>query len=320
MRNRNVLVCSLGDLFGEWFESDVIREILKEVEQKKQLNFIFLTKYPQRLTEFNWPQNAWVGTTVDKQERVREAEEAFKKVKASVTFVSCEPLLEELTFERLHLFKWIIIGAQRKTREVKALQPKWQWVENLLFKARDANLKVYITPKLREWPREYPSYDQDQKAELMTTQRPESPRHEREVHDTSPYPTAVSLKGSDGGEVCVMLPSKQATREQSPSDAGSVQQANPAHSNAEPKPSLLVGPGENASIEEHENTTGKKATADEKTQGVHKLEVAGPTQRSLGPLFGPDPTPTQIKTARNVPSLNSILVSKELAVKADERP
>jgi len=95
-----------------------------------------------------------VGTTVDCQARVAAAEKAFAKIKATVKFLSCEPLMEQLTFKNLNAFDWLIIGPKRVGKDHE--QPKWEWVENLLYQARKADIQVYFKPHLSIRPREYP--------------------------------------------------------------------------------------------------------------------------------------------------------------------
>lgn len=164
---RNVFVCSMGDLFGSWVAEEQIERVLDAVRRVEHegtrakpkfpiWNFIFLTKNPSRLVDIDWPSNAWVGTTVDVQPRVRPAEETFKHIQASVKFVSCEPFLEELNFNRLDIFDWVIVGGQSRTTKVKEFQPAWSWVNRLFEQARAANCKIYCKPNLRILPKEYP--------------------------------------------------------------------------------------------------------------------------------------------------------------------
>jgi protein gp37/DNA-directed RNA polymerase specialized sigma24 family protein len=153
---RNVFVCSMADLFGDWVPDEWIEAVLDAVRAAPQWNFLFLTKNPKRLPAWEWPDNAWVGTTVDCQVRVKAAEEAFAKVTAPVKFISCEPLREPLKFEHLNLFDWIIIGGQSRSSGQPEAQPEWPWVEDLLSQARKSGIPVYFKPNLTVRPREYP--------------------------------------------------------------------------------------------------------------------------------------------------------------------
>ena len=119
---RNVFVCSMADLFGDWVPQKWIDDVLKVVAENPQWNFLFLTKNPSRLVEIEWPANAWVGTTVDRQARVEPAIAAFQQIKATVRFLSCEPLLEELNFPTPGLFR---LGDHRCPVEQRARNRKF---------------------------------------------------------------------------------------------------------------------------------------------------------------------------------------------------
>ena len=156
---KNVFTCSMADLFGKWVPSEWIDAVLTSVTTSPQWNFLFLTKFPQRLNEFDFPDNAWVGTTVDAQARVKNAEAAFAKVRAPVRWLSLEPLLEPLQFERLDLFDWIVIGGASASTETPAWHPPIAWVADLEHQARAAGVRVYHKTNLYERRREYPSVE-----------------------------------------------------------------------------------------------------------------------------------------------------------------
>ena len=156
IRDRNVFVCSMADLFGEWVSDKWIEKVLNVCREQSQWTYLFLTKNPKRYTTIDFPPNAWVGTTIDTQARVKPAEDAFRKVKATIKFVSLEPLLEEVTFPNPSLFDWYIIGGQSQTSKSPAFQPEWRWVETILSQARSAGKMVYFKPNLTIKPKEYP--------------------------------------------------------------------------------------------------------------------------------------------------------------------
>lgn len=169
--DRNVFVCSMADLFGEWVPQEWIDKVIRACADSPQWTFIFLTKNPKRLLTIEWPDNAWVGTTVDCQKRVGPAVEVFSEFESmkqsgccdagscpTVKFLSCEPLREPLDFgdDGLAMFDWVIIGGQSKTSGSPAMQPEWEWVEKLHNDAREAGCSVYWKPNLTVRPREYP--------------------------------------------------------------------------------------------------------------------------------------------------------------------
>jgi protein gp37 len=133
----------MADLFGRWVPSEWIEAVLKSVESNPQWNFLFLTKFPKRMAEFNIPENAWMGTTVDLQVRVKNAETAFAKIKSGVRWLSVEPLIEPLKFERLDLFQWMVIGGASRSSITPEWHPPTDWINDLKAQARKAGLKIY---------------------------------------------------------------------------------------------------------------------------------------------------------------------------------
>lgn len=151
-----VFVCSMADLFGSWVPNEWIFSVLEQVEKHPEWTFIFLTKNPERLKVFDFPENAWVGSTVDTQARADAATKHMPDVRASTIFLSCEPLLEEVKFNDLSWCNWVIIGGRSKNTQGAESQPEWSWVYNLTKVAYDSNCKVYWKPNLTVRPKEHP--------------------------------------------------------------------------------------------------------------------------------------------------------------------
>jgi protein gp37 len=163
---KNIFTCSMADLFGRWVPSEWIERVLIEVAANPQWNFLFLTKFPKRMAEFTIPKNAWMGTTVDLQARVANAEKAFESVNANVRWLSIEPMIQQLKFNRLDLFHWIVIGGASPSKAVDGTPetPAWnipiEWIIDLHQQARAAGCKVYYKTnsglsdmtRIREYP------------------------------------------------------------------------------------------------------------------------------------------------------------------------
>jgi protein gp37 len=141
-----VFVCSMGELFGDWVEQEWIDKVMEQVKNNPQWTFLFLTKNPKRLTTIDFPKNAWVGTTVDIQKRVAKAEKYMEQVKATKKFVSCEPLLENVIFEKPELFDWFLIGA--KSEGAKKVQPETKWTLDLIVQAYSAGKAIWMKDNL----------------------------------------------------------------------------------------------------------------------------------------------------------------------------
>jgi len=157
---RNVFTGSMADIFGRWVPSEWIESVFEAVRENPQWNFLFLTKFPKRMAEFDIPDNAWMGTSVDCQARVKAAEEGFSNVSAGVRWLSVEPMLEPLVFDKLHQFDWVVIGGASRSSQTPAWIPPMDWLVDLHKQARDAGCKIYYKDnlglpdelRLREFP------------------------------------------------------------------------------------------------------------------------------------------------------------------------
>jgi protein gp37 len=148
VRFKNVFTCSMADLFGRWVPAEWIELTLRTVRDNPQWNFLFLTKFPKRMAEFDIPPNAWMGTTVDLQARVASAEAAFAKIKTGIRWLSVEPMLEPLKFERLDLFNWVVIGGASKSSKTPSFKPPLRWIVDLWDQAEAAGCAVYMKTNL----------------------------------------------------------------------------------------------------------------------------------------------------------------------------
>ncbi len=140
---RNVFTCSMADLFGRWVPDEWIEAVLDQVRDNPQWNFLFLTKFPKRMAEFKIPRNAWMGTTVDLQARVKAAEAAFSRIECEVKWLSLEPMLQPLEFSRLDLFDWVVIGGSSRSSQTPEWVPPLDWMVRLHTAARAAGCRIY---------------------------------------------------------------------------------------------------------------------------------------------------------------------------------
>ena len=149
---QNVFTCSMADLFGKWVPSAWIEAVLQQVWDNPQWNFLFLTKFPIRMAEFEYPPNTWIGTTVDTQYSVERAEKAFRKVRASgykgVAWLSCEPMMERLTFSGLDMFDWVVVGGASRSTRTPEFRPPFEWIVHLWNQAKALDLPFYMKTNL----------------------------------------------------------------------------------------------------------------------------------------------------------------------------
>ena len=89
-----IWMCNTADAFGPWVPSWMLQEMLQVARDCPQHTFLWLTKYPERLREFNpWPKNCLVGATVTDFQAFLASCFDLEKVDATTKFLSMEPLL-----------------------------------------------------------------------------------------------------------------------------------------------------------------------------------------------------------------------------------
>lgn len=144
---KNVFTCSMADLFGKWVPVEWIEAVLETIRRNPQWTFLLLSKFPVRMAEFDYPANVWLGTSVDYQYAVERAEKAFTRIKASgfagVCWLSCEPMMERLTFTSLDMFDWVAMGGASRSTQTPEYRPPFDDIVHLYNQARNAGCKIY---------------------------------------------------------------------------------------------------------------------------------------------------------------------------------
>lgn len=163
---RNIFVCSMADLFGDWVPEEWIKEVFKACENAPQHNYLFLTKNPERYIELEndrklpWADNFWFGSSVTK---LSDKYTWFTEKKFH-WFLSVEPILEDLgqMDEETPKPEWVIVGAETGRRKDKVV-PDRKWIESLLSECRKYNIPVFMKsslaniwgePLIQEFPEE----------------------------------------------------------------------------------------------------------------------------------------------------------------------
>ena len=147
----------MADLYGRWVPDSWIKDVHASMLANPEWEYLLLTKFPSRYSKVELPPNAWVGTSVDEQRRVRIAEEAFRKIDGvQFKWLSLEPLLAPLEFSDLSMFDWVVIGAQTATQQpdgpVEAFDPPAEWVVRITVQALEAGCSVHWKPNLKIQP------------------------------------------------------------------------------------------------------------------------------------------------------------------------
>jgi len=112
---RRVFVNSMSDVFHAQFSLDMIRAVFDIMAIASQHQFQLLTKRPERAarlaSELHWPENVWVGTSIENMDVARRAD-ALREIPAAVRFISAEPLLGPVDTLDLTGIDWVIGGGE----------------------------------------------------------------------------------------------------------------------------------------------------------------------------------------------------------------
>jgi len=84
-----------------------------------------------------------MGTSVDLQARVANAEKAFAKIQCGIKWLSIEPLIEPLKFTRLELFDWVVIGGASPSSKTPAWRPPYRWIHDIVQQCNELKIPVY---------------------------------------------------------------------------------------------------------------------------------------------------------------------------------
>jgi protein gp37 len=186
-----VFVGSMSDVFHESAPLRWISEIMAAVRERPDSSFLFLTKRPERLLEWQaymggdfphdhvWPPNAWIGVSVENQETADVRIPILSRVRARVKWLSMEPLLGpvDLAPFLLHTvalgpdrraladsvpdIAWVVVGGESGPG-ARPMEPEWardlrdQCVaQDTPFFFKQMTKKGTIPPDLlvREFPR-----------------------------------------------------------------------------------------------------------------------------------------------------------------------
>ena len=103
-----IFVCAFADLFGSWVPREWIEKVLEAIKEAPQHTFVFLTKSPKRYSEFTYPENVYIGVTIESPDKMCRAED-IKNIKAK-KFCSIEPILGDFSGVNLSMFDWVVSG------------------------------------------------------------------------------------------------------------------------------------------------------------------------------------------------------------------
>lgn len=130
--NHNIFVCSMSDIFHENVPFEFIDKMFDVINSTPQHRYQILTKRAERMAEYfttrSIPDNVWLGVTVEAQSS-RFRIDYLRNLPASVKFLSCEPLVEDLGELDLTGIDWVIVGGESGPQ---ARPMKEEWALNIM--------------------------------------------------------------------------------------------------------------------------------------------------------------------------------------------
>lgn len=152
-QGRNIFVCSMADLFGNWVPVEWRSEVFAACRKGPQHNYLFLTKNPGMYAvmdeqgELPTDSNMWFGTSVT----TPDDPFPYNGKRKHNLFLSVEPMLADFgagSNEALKDIGWVIIGAETGRRKGKVV-PKKSWVDNIVTQCKALNIPVFMKESLR---------------------------------------------------------------------------------------------------------------------------------------------------------------------------
>lgn len=172
---KRIFVCSMSDLFHKNIPDEWIDKVMSVISLCPQHIFQVLTKRPKRMLDYfsyegrltninfeiskilqedfltaeskllKFPMpNLWVGTSVENQKAADERIPLLMEIPAEIRFLSCEPLLEEISLEQYleqRAVNWVIVGGESG---LNARTCSLQWIRSLVRQCQNAEVSIFV--------------------------------------------------------------------------------------------------------------------------------------------------------------------------------
>ena len=165
---RNIFVCSMADLFGDWVPDEWIDAVISSTQSALQHRYLFLTKNPKRYDD--WLErfeegrakgieevaNCWFGASASTNKELDRANESRAQ------WLSIEPIRERIATDENQFmevnpyigyeqkrWEWVVIGAETGNSEHKIV-PKREWGEEIVKVCKEYGTPVFMKESLRE--------------------------------------------------------------------------------------------------------------------------------------------------------------------------
>ncbi|MEM7358274.1 MAG: phage Gp37/Gp68 family protein [Pseudomonadota bacterium] len=156
-QRQRVFCASMADVFELRDDLSETRERLWHlIERTTNLDWLLLTKRIETVSDLvpwspkDWPENVWLGTTVENQKYADMRIPVLAKCGAKTKFLSCEPLLGKTSIKKwASSIDWIIAGGESGANS-RPMHPTW------LRKLRDECDQNNIPFHFKQWGNWFP--------------------------------------------------------------------------------------------------------------------------------------------------------------------
>ena len=150
---KRVFCASMADVFERRSELNAQRQRLWDlIRETPWLDWLLLTKRPQNIGSMvpwteKWPDNVWLGTTVENQVWAEKRLPLLLKHPSRVRFLSCEPLLGPIDLtpwikkKGLNPIDWVIAGGE-SGHHARPMHPEWP--KTLLRQCKGAGISFHF--------------------------------------------------------------------------------------------------------------------------------------------------------------------------------
>lgn len=178
---KNIFVCSMADLFGDWVPNDWIDDVIRATQRALQHRYLFLTKNPERYDDWLFGfeeggisglddiQNCWFGASASNNEELERAN------RSRAIWISIEPIREHIDTDEDQFMEfyptpggeaegkrwmWVVIGAETGNSKNK-VTPKKEWIDEIVSVCDSYGTPIFMKESLRgimgedfrqEWP------------------------------------------------------------------------------------------------------------------------------------------------------------------------
>ena len=138
-------VNSMSDLFHQNMPDEYLNKIFEVIKKTPHHTYQILTKRADKMFAYlrdkQLPENIWLGVTVENKEEGLPRIDYLRQLKASVLFLSIEPLLEDLGKIDLKNIDWVIVGGESGP---KARPMGKKWVVNIKKQCEENNIAFFF--------------------------------------------------------------------------------------------------------------------------------------------------------------------------------